>query len=305
MAQSKNIKLHANWQPFCLGATPFADSAKAWRSLNQRFDRLVGWPQLVRRSRFEGLYIQFSQGFPGLVSHNDILWVDPRRDYEHDLQALYLAYLEGDSQHGRIEPAYAQGLADLLYLKARWQDEQLRRLGHTTIMMVEEPYMASYGSMHVGVEREQVSELLGQVFDGVQGLRGVHCCGNTDWSVILSTPLDIVSLDAYDYGQSLTAHAEALDAFLRRGGIIAWGIAPASAAALNETSDSLADRIESILYRLSTLGVDSDLLAGSALVSPSCGLGALAPRIAESVYDLTVAVSTEMVRRRGASTSTS
>jgi len=172
-------------------------------------------------------------------------------------------------------------------------------------MMVEEPYMASYGSMHVGVEREQVSELLGQVFDGVQGLRGVHCCGNTDWSVILSTPLDIVSLDAYDYGQSLTAHAEALDAFLRRGGIIAWGIAPASAAALNETSDSLADRIESILYRLSTLGVDSDLLAGSALVSPSCGLGALAPRIAESVYDLTVAVSTEMVRRRGASTSTS
>jgi len=114
MAQSKNIKLHANWQPFCLGATPFADSAKAWRSLNQRFDRLVGWPQLVRRSRFEGLYIQFSQGFPGLVCHNDILWVDPRRDYEHDLQALYLAYLEGDSQHGRIEPAYAQGLADLL-----------------------------------------------------------------------------------------------------------------------------------------------------------------------------------------------
>lgn len=348
-----NSEFRANWQPFCLGATPFADSAKAWQALNQRFDQLVGWPQLARRSRFEGLYVQFSERFPGLVSRGDILWVDPRHNYEHDLQALYLAYLEGDSQHGRIEPAYAQGLADLLagrvalpestamllgrltgpiswgvsvvdanrrallhdrlladavakhlYLKARWQDEQLRSLGHTTMMMVEEPYMASYGSMHVGVEREQVAELLGQVFDGVQGLKGVHCCGNTDWSVILSTPVDIISLDAYDYGQSLTAHAESLDAFLHRGGIIAWGITPASAAALSETASGLASRIESILARLSELGVDSDLLAGSGLVSPSCGLGALAPRVAESIYDLTAKVSAEMVKRLGTSAST-
>jgi len=354
MAQSISKTFRANWQPFCLGATPFSDSAKAWQALNQRFDRLVGWPQLSRRSRLEGLYIQYSQGFPGLVSQGDVLWVDPRRNYEHELQLLYLAYLEGDSQHGRIEPAYAQGLADLLagrialpesttalvgrltgpiswgvsvvdasrrpllhdrllsdavakhlYLKARWQDEQLRGLGHPTIMMVEEPYMASYGSMHVGVGREQVAELLGQVFDSVQGLKGVHCCGNTDWSVILSTPVDIISLDAYDYGQSLTAHAEALDAFLHRGGIIAWGIAPASAVALSETANGLANRIESILARLTALGVDDQLLAASALVSPSCSLGALAPRVAESVYDLTAAVSAEMVSRLGVSAGTS
>ena len=199
----------------------------------------------------------------------------------------------------------SDAVAKHLYLKARWQDEQLRSLGHSTIMMVEEPYMASYGSMHVGVEREQVAEMLGQVFAGVQGLKGVHCCGNTDWSVILSAPVDVISLDAYDYGQSLAAHAEAIDSFLHRGGIIAWGITPASAAALGETASGLANRIESILARLAELGVDGDLLAGSALVSPSCGLGALAPRVAESIYDLTAAVSGEMVRRLGVSAGTS
>ena len=345
-----NSKFRANWQPFSLGATPFSDSAQAWRVLNQRFTRLVGWPQLMRRSRLEGLYVQFSERFPGLVSHGDILWVDPRHSFEHDLGALYLAYLEGDTEHGRLDASHAQALADLLegrvvlpentsvlvgrltgpiswgvsvvdrtrrpllhdqvladavakhlYLKASWQDEQLRRLAPQTIMMIEEPYMASFGSMHVGVGREQVIELLGQVFRGVQGLTGVHCCGNTDWSVILATRVDVISLDAYDYGQSLMPHAEALDAFLQRGGIVGWGIVPASAVAMTETAESLADRLGAIIGRLVERSVDAERLTQQALVSPSCGLGTLAPTVAETVYDLTADISKEMLKRYGAS----
>jgi len=82
----------------------------------------------------------------------------------------------------------------LLKLKAAWQEKELKKISPNTIIFVDEPYMAAYGastSSGAFASAEKIVEMLEEVFAGISGLKGLHCCGNTDWSVLLKTSLDI------------------------------------------------------------------------------------------------------------------
>lgn len=188
----------------------------------------------------------------------------------------------------------ADALAKHLRLKAAWQEQQLKPFAPQTILFVDEPYMTSFGSGFISLSRDQVVTLLEEVFAGMSGLTGVHCCGNTDWSVLLETSVDILNLDAYDYSESLALYPDAVAAFLERGGIIAWGIVPASAAIEGETVDGLVERLHQALQRLTTKGVSLEKLLAAGLVTPSCGTGSLDPLTAERVLEMTAAVSAQM-----------
>lgn len=196
---------------------------------------------------------------------------------------------------------YDEVLADAvgkhLRLKAAWQERELRRFAPQTITLIDEPYMASYGSAFVAISRSQVVELLGDVFSGLQGIKGVHCCGNTDWSVLLSTSADILSLDAYDYSHTLDLYSEDVARFLQRGGIIAWGIVPAGVAAEAETVDTLVQRLHGAIDRLDNKGVPREAILKAGMITPSCGLGSLSCTLTDRILDLTVGVSAEMRRR--------
>jgi len=191
----------------------------------------------------------------------------------------------------------ADAIAKHLRLKATWQEAQLRPLAPHTIIFVDEPYMSSFGSGFISLSRDQVVTLLEEVFAGIRGLKGVHCCGNTDWSVLLETSVDILNLDAYDYAESLSLYPEAVNEFLERGGIIAWGIVPAGGSVEGETADSLTGRLQAAIDLLVRKGVPADRLLASGLVTPSCGTGSLDLNTAERVLELTAAVSAQMRAR--------
>ncbi|MHB1294797.1 MAG: uroporphyrinogen decarboxylase/cobalamine-independent methonine synthase family protein [Anaerolineae bacterium] len=184
-----------------------------------------------------------------------------------------------------------------LRLKAAWQEKRLSQFGPQTIMFIDEPYMASFGSAFVSLGKEQVTTLLMEVLAGLKGLKGIHCCGNTDWSLLLDLGVDIVSFDAYDYGETLALYPEAVTRFLERGGTLSWGIVPASSAVESESVQSLVDRLHAGMDLLAAKGVSRDALLRSGLVTPSCGVGSLTPELAERVFELTVGVAAEMRRR--------
>jgi hypothetical protein len=199
---------------------------------------------------------------------------------------------------------YDEVLADAvgkhLRLKAAWLERALAHIAPQTIVMIDEPYMASFGSSFVSLRREQVVGLLEEVFAGLQGIKGVHCCGNTDWSILLSTSTDILSLDAYDYAESLALYPKEVARYLERGGVIAWGIVPSGPAAESETVESLVERLHQAIGLLVAKGVPETALLATGLVGPSCGLGSLDPGLAERVLDFTAGVSAAMQRRYGA-----
>jgi methionine synthase II (cobalamin-independent) len=165
----------------------------------------------------------------------------------------------------------------LLKLKAGWQEKELRKICPDTIIFIDEPYMASFGSVSVPLSKERVISLLEEVLGGITGLKGIHCCGNTDWSVLLDTSVDIVSFDTYNYAQSLSLYPAEVKKFLDRKGTIAWGIIPNNEEALAEESvASLKDRLEEAMAPFTRKSIRFRQLLEHGLLTPSCGLEALA-----------------------------
>jgi methionine synthase II (cobalamin-independent) len=181
----------------------------------------------------------------------------------------------------------AEAAAKHLRLKATWMEQELRKLSPQTIIFVDEPYMSSFGSAFVSLSRDEVVTAMEEVFAGIEGLTGVHCCGNTDWSLLLSTTVDILNLDAYQYADALALYPDEVSEFLGRGGMIAWGIVPASEQVHEETVDSLSERFHQVLALFADKGLHLDDLLSSALIMPSCGCGSLPVETAERVLELT------------------
>ncbi len=193
----------------------------------------------------------------------------------------------------------AEAVAKHLRLKASWMEQKLRQISDKIVILIDEPYMSSFGSAFVALDREPVIELLEEVLAGIKGLKGVHCCGNTDWSLLLSTTVDILSLDAYNYAETLALYPDEVSAFLQRGGMIAWGIVPAGDQALEETVDSLVERFHGALDLLVAKGLHRDDLLRAALIMPSCGCGSLKAETAERVLHLTNGVAKVLQERYG------
>jgi hypothetical protein len=193
---------------------------------------------------------------------------------------------------------YHELLADVIVknaaMVARWQARQLRALRPNVMLFVDEPYLASFGSAYISLSREQVVTMLDEVFDAIHaegGLAGVHCCGNTDWSVLLATSVDILNLDAWGYVESLALYPAELRAFLDRGGLVAWGIVPNNDEIFGVSADSIAGRlragIDVIIDRARTGGIDigSRELVERSILTPRCGLGPTTVEIAERALE--------------------
>jgi len=208
-----------------------------------------------------------------------------------------LTVVDQDRRPTLYDDILADAIAKHLRLKARWQEQALRRICEHTILSVDEPYMSSFGSAYVSLSREQAIALIEEVFSGIQGLKMVHCCGNTDWSLLLATSVDILDFDAYAYAVNLALYPEELAAFLGRGGTLAWGITPNTPAAYDETVDSLVEVLLAAMDLLVQKGIHLDDILQASLITPSCGLGALSEDLAERIFALTAGVSQAMRER--------
>jgi hypothetical protein len=199
---------------------------------------------------------------------------------------------------------YNETLADALVkhmsMNARWQVRQLQTVGENVLLFVDEPYMASFGSAYINLSREQALGYMNEVYDSVHSegaLVGVHCCGNTDWGLLLASRADILSIDAYSFLNNLALYPTELHAFLDRGGSVCWGIIPNNELIMNETPQTLADRLQGGLKLISAKAsargepIPVDDLSARSLLSPACGLASTTIDIAERVFDALVGTS--------------
>ena len=181
-----------------------------------------------------------------------------------------------------------------LYSKAIWQIELLKKIHPDVIIFIDEPYMASLGSSMIALENKDALSMMTQIVDKIReagALSGIHCCGNTDWSVIFDSGCDIISLDAYEYGENFLLYMDEIIAFMKKGGAIAWGIVPTSPAVDNENAERMVDKIKGYFSKIAENGISMDQVLQQSFISPSCGLGNVDVERADRIMQLCREVS--------------
>jgi len=179
-----------------------------------------------------------------------------------------------------------------LALKVRWLARQIEAAGARPVIFVDEPFLASFGTpFFAWTEPQQPREVIEQVYAAAP-IKGTHCCSNTDWTIFLRSSVDIVSFDAFGFGENFLTCREDLVAFVRRGGNIAWGIVPTDPDDLARTSArELTGRLRAMVDKLARYGLDRATVLRQSLITPACGLGSRPAETGRPAFEMAAAVS--------------
>ncbi|MGZ4881213.1 MAG: hypothetical protein ACXV7G_09110 [Halobacteriota archaeon] len=182
-----------------------------------------------------------------------------------------------------------------LALKALWQIRELQPYAEQVVIFFDEPVLSALGTpAYMMIHDEDVIKGLNEVCEishNANALVGVHCCGNMDWGLLASTKIDIIAFDAYFFGSKVALYPDKIQAFLERGGILAYGLVPTGDVKKLrvETPDSLKVKHESLIEEFVGKGIAENLLRKQLLFTPSCGMGTLSESDTELVLKLLAA----------------
>jgi hypothetical protein len=290
--------IYTQCAPTLPGAVVDYAREKAYIDTNIDFDlALETFYSSILEDRVEdfALHYDYAKGFFALI---DILKRNPAKWSKGQVMGPISFGLTVTDQDGRA-CLYNETLVDVLIkhttMNARWQIQQLKNVSEQVILFVDEPYMASFGSAYVNLSREQVIAWLDEVYEALHAegaTTGTHCCGNTDWGVLLNTKVDILNLDAYDFIENLALYPVELREFLDRGGAVCWGLIPNNNHIFHETPGSLIDKLQDgirlICEKAARRGVTirPDEFTSHSLLAPACGLGPATVEIADRAFDM-------------------
>jgi methionine synthase II (cobalamin-independent) len=188
------------------------------------------------------------------------------------------------------DPVFMQVIIKGLIMKALWQIKLFRKFGKKIMLFFDEPYLGCFGSAYTPINRGDVVKGLTEIAEGIKSkdvLVGLHCCGNTDWSIFTDVaPIEMINFDAFSFLDKLVLYAENLKAYLKKGGLLCWGIVPTQEFIGRETAASSIKKIQAGIEALEKKGLDRELVSRNLMISPSCGLGTLDSQKAEQIFGL-------------------
>ncbi|MBN2077449.1 MAG: hypothetical protein JW838_00690 [Spirochaetes bacterium] len=196
-----------------------------------------------------------------------------------------------DGKYALYKPDLFDAVVKCCAMNARWQARRLGEITDTPIVFFDEPSLSILGSGFYSVDKDLVANSFREIIDAIHhegGLAGTHCCGNADWDDLMDLDIDIISFDAADEiiaDKFVTSRR--VNAFLEKGGCIAWGIVPTLKEKIEKAdSRSVESSFRGHLKRLEERGIGEDAILEHSLFTPSCGTATLSITLAEKVMEL-------------------
>lgn len=191
-----------------------------------------------------------------------------------------------------FDPQYRDVVLKGVIAKALWLAAQMKGLAEHVILFLDEPILSALGTpAYIGIQDEDVEQGLNEVIAALHQVGvtvGVHCCGNMDWGLLTRTQVDIISFDAYFFADKLILYPDDIEAFLNRGGYLAWGMVPTNDldTLKKETSASLRQKLAETIQIFIDKGINEGRLNRQMVLTPSCGIGSLNEEGSQKVLQL-------------------
>lgn len=199
-----------------------------------------------------------------------------------------LRLIDGDGVPALSDDKSVDAIAKHLHLRLTWLQAVLGRNTRQMLYWLYEPYMEVVGSPFIALDWAQVRMLLDETFGTIRGVRAVWVGVTTDLVQLLEgTTVEVVGL-ALPLPNAVEGLAPVLRDFIRRKGVIGWGLIPHTAEGLAHAKvGRLAARFTELLQVLEGAGLPAAELVAASLIMPEDILINLQPAEAEAALALT------------------
>ncbi|MFZ3172718.1 MAG: hypothetical protein WA118_12175 [Carboxydocellales bacterium] len=162
-------------------------------------------------------------------------------------------------------------LYEFIARKCNHQYRELVKKNPQAFVWVDEPGLEIIFGSFSGYPSEQAKIDFREFLNNIEGPKGVHLCGNPDWSFLLKdVDLDILSLDAFGTGRIFTRYVAEIKGFLDKGGIISWGIVPTlTEEQTGQSVLTLINKLEEFWDYLDKAGIPKQTILQQAWLAPA------------------------------------
>ena len=162
-------------------------------------------------------------------------------------------------------------LFDFIQKKVNLQYQELKKKNPNAFVWVDEPGLGYVFSGLSGYNDQQAKEDYYQFVQGLEGPKGLHLCADVNLPYLLELGIEILSFDAFQIGFMPKEYAQSVAEFIKKGGIISWGIVPTEFKALEiQTPETLASLLSNYWEVVSEkTGLSLDQIAEQALIAPA------------------------------------
>ncbi len=307
------MSLHGNCLSTAMGILPHTsvyDALQLALSLDVPF-----WPQLPNISYYEDMYVQASEGFPGIeVDENEKEigfsqerffaeltelaehWEDPAyfrlseqysqtfhafmqrdlRRYRHVRGQIIgpisfgLSIVDNDGRPIIYDRQVREILFPFMQKKLRAQRAELDQVHPAALVWIDEPGLEMLFTAFTGYTGTAALSDYGVFLADLPRPRGVHLCGNPDWSFLLQLDIEVLSFDALANGHIMVRYFDAVREFLDGGGVLSWGITPTLTEELGDVQVEDAVRwLEELWGYLDERGLPKEQVFQQSWIAPA------------------------------------
>ena len=163
-----------------------------------------------------------------------------------------------------------QIIFDFVAKKLKAQVSEMQEVHPGAFAWVDEPGLEMIFMAMTGYSSDRAAEDYRAFLENFPCPKGVHLCGNPDWSFLLNLELDVLSLDVLARGHIFSRYSEEIKGFLDRGATISWGITPTLAEEYEkENIESMIEMLDTIWDSLGEAGIPREQLLKQAWLAPA------------------------------------
>ncbi len=162
-------------------------------------------------------------------------------------------------------------LFDFIQKKANIQYRALKERNTNAFVWLDELGLGYVFSGLSGYNEQQAKEHYHDFVEGLEGPKGLHLCAEVNLPYLLELGVEILSFDAYQIGFMPKEYAGSVAEFIKKGGVISWGIVPTESTVLAmQTPEALAAVLSDYWDVVSgNTGLSLTQIAMQALVAPA------------------------------------